>query len=65
MPDDEPESDLAKLTNGLITVVEGMQPLVDAANGFKKKLEEDGWSPTAAETAALTLLVGMIQKSFS
>lgn len=31
-----------------------VEPIAEAAAGYRRKLEADGWSPTAAETIALS-----------
>lgn len=36
-----------------------LQPMFDASDGVRAELERRGWSPTAAETAALENLLGM------
>lgn len=36
----------------LITAVEALSPLFDAADGMKADLERRGWSPTMAEAIA-------------
>lgn len=33
----------------------------EIANGFKRQLEADGWSPTAAEQCAAAFIVSTIQ----
>lgn len=48
------------LASGLLMMSEQMAPIFDTADGMRADLEKRGWSPTAAETAALTWLCGFI-----
>lgn len=51
--------DVHSLAEAMVGIIESMKPILEAAEGQKKLLESQGWSPTAAETYALELLVGM------
>ena len=53
-------SDQPDLVTALLAVNETLGPIFDAADGMKANLERRGWSPTAAEHAALTWLTGAI-----
>jgi hypothetical protein len=48
-----------EVSEALIRVTEQLRPIVEMAEGQRKLLEERGWSPTAAESYALELLLGM------
>lgn len=50
----------AELANGLLQAAEMMTPLYDAADGIRADMAARGWSPTAAEQAALTWLCSAI-----
>lgn len=52
------------LSELLLTAIESMTPIFEAAEGLKAQLEKRGWSPTAAEEVALTWLVGAIEHSW-
>lgn len=54
---DEPQA--YNPVEALIKMTEQMRPIVEMAEGQKKLLEAQGWSPTAAEAYALELLLGM------
>lgn len=62
-PSDRP-TEPSSLAAGLLEMVEGLGPVIDAADGFRKQLEERGWSPTAAEAGALEMLQGMLRMAF-
>ncbi|MEV6547953.1 hypothetical protein AB0M57_04495 [Streptomyces sp. NPDC051597] len=68
MPDQPTPEELAKvrheLSTGLLVMQEQMAPVYDAADGIRADLEKRGWSPTAAEQAALTWLCGTIGQFF-
>jgi hypothetical protein len=49
---------------GLMQIAENMTRFIELADGERKKLEARGWSPTAAETYALELLVQCVRLSF-
>ncbi len=49
----------------LLELAENMRPVIETAEGQRKLLEERGWSPSAAETYALELLVGMTRALFA
>lgn len=53
------------LANNLLVMQEQMAPLFDAADGMRADLHKRGWSPTAAEQAALTWLCAAISSAFS
>lgn len=48
-----------KLAEAMAQMAEQMRPVLEMAEGQKKLLESQGWSPTAAEAYALELLLGM------
>jgi hypothetical protein len=48
------------LSNALLDVNENLTPFFDTADGMRADLERRGWSPTAAESAALTWLCGAL-----
>ena len=52
---DKVQTDLAA---ALMEGLQCMSPILDAADGMKADLERRGWSPTAAESAALSWLMG-------
>lgn len=52
------------LANGLLEMYDTFGPMLDAAEGHKAEMERRGWSPTAAEQAALAMYLGMLQLSF-
>ncbi len=52
-------SDTHKMAEAMAAVIEEMKPILEAVQGQRKALEADGWSPTAAETYALELLLGL------
>lgn len=54
-----------QLATELLTLQEQMAPLYDAADGMRAELQTRGWSPTAAEQAALTWLCAAIAAAFS
>jgi hypothetical protein len=47
----------------LLTMAQQLAPLFDAADGIRADMAARGWSPTAAEQAALTWLQGMLAKA--
>lgn len=53
-----------ELANTLLALGEMFTPIIDYADGMKADLERRGWSPTAAEHASLTWLVGAIGQAF-
>lgn len=57
MSPDEQAKAKADLTNSLLELLDGLSPLLDAAEGLKADLERRGWSPTAAEAVALEWLM--------
>lgn len=57
-------SEPASLGLVLLEAMEMMSPILDAADGLRADLEKRGWSPTAAETAAGTWLIGAITASW-
>jgi hypothetical protein len=50
----------AALSASLLEVNEQMSPLFDHADGIRADMERRGWSPTAAEQAALSWLMGAL-----
>lgn len=52
------------LANGLMELFDTFGPMLDAAEGHRADMERRGWSPTAAEQAALTMYLGMLHLSF-
>lgn len=53
-----------KLAEALADLRERLAPLDEAALGYRRQLEEQGWSPTAAEQMALafhTILLGYLR----
>lgn len=52
------------LSIAMLEFGENLAPIIDAADGVKADMERRGWSPTAAETVALTFLTGAFQKVF-
>jgi hypothetical protein len=72
----EPENPLgfdpAELAHQIAQAVaqlrEVLAPIDEAAAGYRKQLEEQGWSPTAAETMALsfhTMILAQIRPGAS
>lgn len=59
-----PSYDATEISSALHEVQEVYLQLVEAADGMKKMMEERGWSPTAAESAALKWLNTMVEASF-
>ena len=55
---------MSDIAAALMEMVENMKPIVEAAEGQKRALEERGWSPTAAEKYATELLVAMTRAAF-
>lgn len=51
--------------DALANISEMLSPFGEMATGYRKQLEEQGWSPTAAEQASLTVLINLIQKAFN
>lgn len=51
-----------ELSSLLLAAAEQMTPIFDAADGMRADMEKRGWSPTAAETVALTWLQSMVVK---
>lgn len=60
----DPEKARTELANGLMEMVENLRPMLDAAEGVKADMERRGWSPTASETAALEVYLGVIRLAF-
>jgi len=44
------------MATAMMTMMEGLEPLFEAANGLRTRLEGEGWSPTAAEVIAMDLV---------
>ncbi|WP_327066801.1 hypothetical protein [Kitasatospora sp. NBC_01302] len=49
-----------ELANSLLAMQQQLAPVFDAADGIRADMEQRGWSPTAAESVALTWLQGTI-----
>jgi hypothetical protein len=47
-----------QLAQSMAQMAEQMRPVIEMAEGQRKLLESQGWSPTAAEAYALELLLG-------
>lgn len=45
-------------------IMESLEPLREAASGYRKKLIEDGWSEADASSIATDLLIAMHRKAF-
>lgn len=53
-----------EMASGLMAMREQMGPIYDTADGMRADLEARGWSPSAAEQAALVWLCGAIGTTF-
>lgn len=42
---------------------ESLDPFIEFTKGYKAKLEKEGFSPTAAEQAALSMLIALQTKA--
>ena len=51
----------ADLQNNLLQFNETVGPIFDHADGVRTDLERRGWSPTAAEAAALEVLLSLLR----
>ena len=49
-----------EMATSLLTMQLQLAPIFDAADGIRADMAKRGWSPTAAEAAALTWLQGML-----
>jgi hypothetical protein len=58
----DPGKARSDIANALLDLAEQFAPIIDAADGMKAEMERRGWSPTAAETAALAWLTGALGK---
>lgn len=56
-PKPVPTVDMQQLLLGVSSMIETMKTFADGARGYKLYLEAQGWSPTAAEQAALHYLM--------
>ncbi|MGW2213315.1 hypothetical protein [Streptomyces sp. NPDC001781] len=56
--EDELERMRGELSNALLAMKEQMAPVFDAADGMRCDMTARGWSPAAAERAALAWLLG-------
>lgn len=58
----QPEADAARkqLALNMMQMSEIIAPVFDTADGMRAELEKRGWSPTAAEAAALEWLRGTL-----
>lgn len=45
----------------MMSMTESVAPILDAAEGMRAEMQNRGWSPTAAETAALQYLMNGMQ----
>lgn len=54
----------SELTDALMRTVDIMTPIIETADGLRTDLERRGWSPTAAEQAALAWLLGAINSAW-
>jgi membrane protein implicated in regulation of membrane protease activity len=62
-PTAEQVDDMAQqLTTGLAQVAELMEPVTEAAVGYRRKLEAHGYSPTVAEQLAAQYHLMLLQK---
>ncbi len=62
---DTDKFNLHEMVKGLAVLAEAMKPVIELATGQRKLLEEQGWSPTAAEAYALELLLGLTRAALS
>lgn len=60
----QPVADPGKLAADLIALIEGLGQLVEAVVGCRKKCEDAGFSPTAAEAMAVELHRHMLNQAF-
>lgn len=58
-------SDQRAAIEAMMQLAESMKPVLEMAEGQKKLLESQGWSPTAAEAYALELLLGLTRLMLS
>lgn len=58
--DDNPDESAA----AFMEMAEGMMPSVEWAEGQKTMMQNRGWSPSAAETYALELLLQVVRITF-
>lgn len=65
MPDGEPSDDNDKTRMALLEVVPTLAPIYEFAEGQRAELERRGWSPTAAESAALTILCATLSRALN
>lgn len=61
-PTAEPDLDRMRhdLATSLLTMQQQLAPIFDMADGMRADMEKRGWSPTAAESAALVWLQGTL-----
>lgn len=62
---DAPVHTVADTATAMLTIIDMMGPIIEAAEGQKAALEQRGWSPTAAEAYALELLLGVTRSAFT
>lgn len=60
MTDNEAAKARAEMSTALMEVQDQFRPIIDAADGMRVDMERRGWSPTAAEQASLSWLLGAI-----
>ena len=53
-----------QMAQALLDAMEMMAPIIDAADGLRANMEMRGWSPTAAESVALTWLNATISNAY-
>ena len=68
MPERDPAPvapiDTANLAVQLIALIEGLGQMVEAVAGYRKKCEEAGFSPTAAEAMAVEMHRHLLATAF-
>lgn len=57
----QPSTEEPSLASGLADLADDLEPLFEQADGLKKRMEDRGWSPMAAEQIALTWLTGALR----
>lgn len=59
--DSEENSPQHKMSLAMIEMLENFTPMLEVAEGFKATMEARGWGSEAAESAASTMLNGLIR----
>jgi hypothetical protein len=59
------DDSMRDMVEGLAELAEAMKPILELAEGQRKMMEAQGWSPTAAEAYALELLLGLTRHALS